>query len=129
MLYWDASFLHHIPFLLLSTIAAKKKRSAGRQAKDTVPESTNKSVFVTFLREAGVTLRQGGTSNEIGKPLALWLDTLVDEIVMMLQNFRIFSSIFSLLSCWSSCFSKKATTEITKESQVPWGEYTLAGHL
>ncbi|XP_056884964.1 Fanconi anemia group D2 protein isoform X2 [Takifugu flavidus] len=44
---------------------AKKKRSAGRQAKESVPESTNKSVFVTFLREAGVTLRQGGTSNEI----------------------------------------------------------------
>lgn len=54
-----------------STIAAKKKRSAGRQVKDAAPESTNKSVFVTFLREAGVTLRQGGTSNEIGKPLAL----------------------------------------------------------
>lgn len=96
LLYWDASFLHHVSFLLLSTIAAKKKRSAGRQGKDTVPESTNKSVFATFLREAGVTLRQGGTSNEIGKPLALGLNTRGDEIVTMLQNFSIFSYIFFL---------------------------------
>uniref|UniRef100_A0A3Q3XSE3 Uncharacterized protein n=1 Tax=Mola mola TaxID=94237 RepID=A0A3Q3XSE3_MOLML len=48
-----------------TTIKAKKSRSTGRPAKEPAPEETNKSVFVAFLREAGVTLRQDGTSNEI----------------------------------------------------------------
>lgn len=60
---------HQLPFLL-STIEAKKRCSAANQRKEPVPEST-KSVFVTFLREAGITLRQDGTPNEIGKTLAL----------------------------------------------------------
>ncbi|XP_034539766.1 Fanconi anemia group D2 protein [Notolabrus celidotus] len=44
---------------------AKKSRSTGRQPKEAAPEETNQSVFGVFLREAGVTLKQGGTSNEI----------------------------------------------------------------
>uniref|UniRef100_A0A4W6F9C3 FA complementation group D2 n=1 Tax=Lates calcarifer TaxID=8187 RepID=A0A4W6F9C3_LATCA len=48
------------------SIEAKKSRSTGRQPKATAPEETNESVFNVFLREAGVTLKQGGTSNEIG---------------------------------------------------------------
>lgn len=59
---------HQLQFLLLSTVEAKKRRTAGHQTKEAVPEST-KSVFVTFLREAGITLRQDGTPNEIGKTL------------------------------------------------------------
>lgn len=51
----------------LLSIEAKKSRSTGRQPKEPAPEETNKSVFVVFLKEAGVTLRRGGTSNEIGK--------------------------------------------------------------
>lgn len=61
---------HQLPFLLLSTVEAKKRRSAGHQPKEPVPEST-RSVFVTFLGEAGITLRQDGTPNEICKTLAL----------------------------------------------------------
>lgn len=61
---------HELLFLLFSTLEAKKKRSTGHQTKELVPEST-KSVFVTFLREAGITLRHDGTPNEIGKTLAL----------------------------------------------------------
>ncbi|GAA6215791.1 Fanconi anemia group D2 protein [Lates japonicus] len=48
-----------------TTSKAKKSRSAGRQPKAAAPEETNESVFNVFLREAGVTLKQGGTSNEI----------------------------------------------------------------
>ncbi|XP_069563483.1 Fanconi anemia group D2 protein [Brachyistius frenatus] len=44
---------------------AKKSRSAGRQPKDAVAEETNESVFGVFLREAGVTLKRGSSSNEI----------------------------------------------------------------
>ncbi|XP_073324559.1 Fanconi anemia group D2 protein [Pagrus major] len=44
---------------------AKKSRSTGRQPKEPAPEETNESVFGVFLREAGVTLKQDGTSNEI----------------------------------------------------------------
>ncbi|XP_022047915.2 Fanconi anemia group D2 protein [Acanthochromis polyacanthus] len=44
---------------------AKKSRSTGRQPKEAVPEETNESVFSVFLREAGVTLKPSGTSNEI----------------------------------------------------------------
>ncbi|KAM3621260.1 uncharacterized protein V6R79_008577 [Siganus canaliculatus] len=44
---------------------AKKSRSTGRQPKETAPEETNGSIFTAFIREAGVTLNQGGTSNEI----------------------------------------------------------------
>ncbi|KAM7402059.1 hypothetical protein PAMP_017329 [Pampus punctatissimus] len=48
-----------------TTTKAKKSRSAGRQQKEAVSEETNESVFCVFLRGAGVTLRQDGTSNEI----------------------------------------------------------------
>uniref|UniRef100_A0A671UQC9 FA complementation group D2 n=1 Tax=Sparus aurata TaxID=8175 RepID=A0A671UQC9_SPAAU len=44
---------------------AKKSRSTGRQPKEPAPEETHESVFGVFLREAGVTLKQDGTSNEI----------------------------------------------------------------
>uniref|UniRef100_A0A7N6BN79 FA complementation group D2 n=1 Tax=Anabas testudineus TaxID=64144 RepID=A0A7N6BN79_ANATE len=44
---------------------AKKSRSTGRQPKGDVVEEANQSVFAVFLRDAGVTLKQGGTSNEI----------------------------------------------------------------
>ncbi|KAM6927239.1 Fanconi anemia group D2 protein [Xenentodon cancila] len=44
---------------------AKKSRSTGRQPKEPVSEETNESVFVVFVREAGVTLKHTGTSNEI----------------------------------------------------------------
>uniref|UniRef100_A0A667XEY6 FA complementation group D2 n=1 Tax=Myripristis murdjan TaxID=586833 RepID=A0A667XEY6_9TELE len=39
--------------------------TTGRQAREVAPDETNESLFVAFLREAGVTLREGGTSNEI----------------------------------------------------------------
>uniref|UniRef100_UPI0037E954F8 Fanconi anemia group D2 protein n=1 Tax=Semicossyphus pulcher TaxID=241346 RepID=UPI0037E954F8 len=48
-----------------TTTKAKKSRSTGRQQREPAPEETNESVFGVFLREAGVTLKQGGTSNEI----------------------------------------------------------------
>ncbi|KAG7219243.1 hypothetical protein INR49_019191 [Caranx melampygus] len=48
-----------------STTKAKKSRSAGRQPREAAPEETNQSVFSVFLRQAGVTLQQGGTSNQI----------------------------------------------------------------
>lgn len=51
----------------LVSIEAKKSRSTGRQPKEPAPEETHESVFGVFLREAGVTLKQDGTSNEIGK--------------------------------------------------------------
>lgn len=60
MLFW-------LMFILFLSIGAKKSRSTGRQPKGPAADETNKSVFVVFLREAGLTLRQGGTSNEIGK--------------------------------------------------------------
>ncbi|KAK5872378.1 hypothetical protein PBY51_013089 [Eleginops maclovinus] len=44
---------------------AKKSRSTGRQSKEPAQEQTNESVFGIFIREAGVTLKQGCTSNEI----------------------------------------------------------------
>ncbi|XP_071351317.1 Fanconi anemia group D2 protein isoform X2 [Trachinotus anak] len=48
-----------------STTKAKKSRSTVRQPKGAAPEETNESVFNVFLREAGVTLKHGGASNEI----------------------------------------------------------------
>uniref|UniRef100_A0A8D2ZEY8 FA complementation group D2 n=1 Tax=Scophthalmus maximus TaxID=52904 RepID=A0A8D2ZEY8_SCOMX len=50
-----------------ATTKAKKSRGSTRQPKEAVREDTNESVFSVFLRQAGVTLRQGCTSNEIGK--------------------------------------------------------------
>uniref|UniRef100_A0A3P8TNF8 FA complementation group D2 n=1 Tax=Amphiprion percula TaxID=161767 RepID=A0A3P8TNF8_AMPPE len=51
---------------------AKKSRSTGRQPKEAVPEETNESVFSVFLREAGVTLKPSGTSNEIAVDLVVF---------------------------------------------------------
>uniref|UniRef100_A0A673AR16 FA complementation group D2 n=1 Tax=Sphaeramia orbicularis TaxID=375764 RepID=A0A673AR16_9TELE len=48
-----------------TTLLSKKSRSSSRQSKEAVPEETNESVFGIFLREAGVTLKHGGTPNEI----------------------------------------------------------------
>uniref|UniRef100_A0AAQ5YSM8 FA complementation group D2 n=1 Tax=Amphiprion ocellaris TaxID=80972 RepID=A0AAQ5YSM8_AMPOC len=44
----------------------------GRQPKEAVPEETNESVFSVFLREAGVTLKPSGTSNEIAVDLVVF---------------------------------------------------------
>ncbi|XP_042263150.1 Fanconi anemia group D2 protein isoform X2 [Thunnus maccoyii] len=48
-----------------TTTKVKKSRSAGGKQKEAVAEETNESVFGVFLRGAGVTLKQGATSNEI----------------------------------------------------------------
>ncbi|XP_056293629.1 Fanconi anemia group D2 protein isoform X2 [Pseudoliparis swirei] len=48
-----------------TTTKAKKSRNTGRKLKEPAPEETNESVFGVFLREAGVTLKHAGTSNEI----------------------------------------------------------------
>uniref|UniRef100_A0AAQ5XN72 FA complementation group D2 n=1 Tax=Amphiprion ocellaris TaxID=80972 RepID=A0AAQ5XN72_AMPOC len=59
--------------LLHSAVSkAKKSRSTGRQPKEAVPEETNESVFSVFLREAGVTLKPSGTSNEIAVDLVVF---------------------------------------------------------
>nr|XP_057911757.1 Fanconi anemia group D2 protein [Doryrhamphus excisus] len=44
---------------------AKKSRTGGRQTKAPAPDESMESVFGVFLREAGVTLKRGGTANEI----------------------------------------------------------------
>ena len=59
---WNGVFLNSLLYT-----EVKKSRSTGRQQKEAVPEEVNQSVFATFLRGAGVTLKQSGTSNEIGK--------------------------------------------------------------
>uniref|UniRef100_A0A7N8WRB3 FA complementation group D2 n=1 Tax=Mastacembelus armatus TaxID=205130 RepID=A0A7N8WRB3_9TELE len=47
------------------TAKAKRSRSTVRHPKEAAAEETSQSVFAVFLREAGVTLKQGGASNEI----------------------------------------------------------------
>ncbi|XP_024915816.1 Fanconi anemia group D2 protein [Cynoglossus semilaevis] len=49
----------------VTSTKAKKSRSTGRPPKEAVPEEINENVFTKFLREAGVTLRNNGTGNEI----------------------------------------------------------------
>nr|XP_054605115.1 Fanconi anemia group D2 protein isoform X1 [Nothobranchius furzeri] len=44
---------------------AKKSRSSARLPKEAVSEETNQSVFVAFVREAGVTLKTDDSSNGI----------------------------------------------------------------
>lgn len=58
-------FTYKVYFAL--SIEAKKSRTTAPKPKEPAPEETNESVFGVFLREAGVTLKQAGTSNEIGK--------------------------------------------------------------
>ncbi|XP_029357845.1 Fanconi anemia group D2 protein [Echeneis naucrates] len=48
-----------------STNQAKKSRRTGGQPKKAAPVETNQSIYIVLLREAGVTLKQGGASNEI----------------------------------------------------------------
>ncbi|XP_019942151.2 Fanconi anemia group D2 protein [Paralichthys olivaceus] len=48
-----------------STTKAKKSRTTGRPPKESVSDDANQSVFTKFLREAGVTVKRGATSNEI----------------------------------------------------------------
>ncbi|KAM6980739.1 Fanconi anemia group D2 protein [Aplochiton taeniatus] len=47
------------------TTKGKKSRPNSRQPKAVVQENSDESIFGVFLREAGVLLRQDGTSNEI----------------------------------------------------------------
>lgn len=109
----------------LLSIEAKKSRGSARQPKEPAPEETNKSVFVVFLKEAGVTLRQGGTSNEIGKHKHF--PKHIRPKVWMGFNywslFILFPYLFPFSSCRPSCFSKKDKAATTEESQVPWGKY------
>ncbi len=109
----------------LLSIEAKKSRSAGRQPKEPAPEETNESVFAVFLREAGVTLKQGGTSNEIGKHTQC---NFQKKHTRPVNGISFSTSDFSDLylfpsSCWPSSFPKTVTATTTEESQVPWGKY------
>lgn len=61
------NFLHWILLGYSSFLEAKRSRHTAHQSMEPASEDTNQSIFVVFLREAGVTLRPGGTSNEIGK--------------------------------------------------------------
>lgn len=102
----------------LLSIEAKKSRSTGRQPKQPAPEDTNKSVFVVFLKEAGVTLRQGGTSNEIGKHKHFPKRIRTKDYIACnhWSLFIFFPYLFPFSSCWSSCFSKKDKAATTEES-------------
>uniref|UniRef100_A0A8B9RFZ4 FA complementation group D2 n=1 Tax=Astyanax mexicanus TaxID=7994 RepID=A0A8B9RFZ4_ASTMX len=46
-------------------LESKKSKSTGRPSKSAAPEQVPDSVFVSMLRESGVTLRLGNVSNEI----------------------------------------------------------------
>ncbi|XP_015243810.1 PREDICTED: Fanconi anemia group D2 protein isoform X3 [Cyprinodon variegatus] len=48
-----------------STSKAKKSRRTGHQPKEVSSEETNETVFVTFVKEAGVNLKLDGTAHEI----------------------------------------------------------------
>lgn len=111
-------------FYSLLSIEAKKSRSTGRQPKEPAPEETNKSVFVVFLKEAGVTLRQGGTSNEIGKHTQFQNipGQKIKSVFPLIFLYLLFLYFFPS-SCRPSSFSKKDTATTTEESQVPRGKY------
>lgn len=49
-----------------SNFTETKKGRTGGRSKSVVQVAPDESVFVQFLREAGVTLKQDTTSNEIG---------------------------------------------------------------
>ncbi|KAM4740758.1 Fanconi anemia group D2 protein [Anableps anableps] len=44
---------------------AKKSRSNGQQPKEAASEARNETIFVAFVKEAGVNLKNNGTSHEI----------------------------------------------------------------
>ncbi|XP_077948200.1 Fanconi anemia group D2 protein isoform X2 [Gasterosteus aculeatus] len=63
-----------------STSKAKKSRTTAPKPKEPAPEETNESVFGVFLREAGVTLKQAGTSNEIAVDQIVFQKRLLKQL-------------------------------------------------
>uniref|UniRef100_A0A3P9NXE1 FA complementation group D2 n=1 Tax=Poecilia reticulata TaxID=8081 RepID=A0A3P9NXE1_POERE len=48
-----------------SKFHAKKSRNSGRQPKEAASEETSETVFVTFVKKAGVSLKHNGASHQI----------------------------------------------------------------
>lgn len=69
---------------------AKKSRSSGRKPKDDAVDQAKQGVFAVFLRDAGVTLQQGGTSNEIGKGPQFKSPTLPDSYMQLVSQLWLF---------------------------------------
>ncbi|XP_024125895.2 Fanconi anemia group D2 protein [Oryzias melastigma] len=64
-----------------STAAKPKKgRSAGRSAKEAVAVETNESVFVAFVRKAGVTLKHDAQSNETTADLVVFQKRIQQQL-------------------------------------------------
>uniref|UniRef100_A0A3B3BX30 FA complementation group D2 n=1 Tax=Oryzias melastigma TaxID=30732 RepID=A0A3B3BX30_ORYME len=58
----------------------KKGRSAGRSAKEAVAVETNESVFVAFVRKAGVTLKHDAQSNETTADLVVFQKRIQQQL-------------------------------------------------
>ncbi|RVE73388.1 hypothetical protein OJAV_G00049030 [Oryzias javanicus] len=58
----------------------KKGRSAARAAKEAVAVETNESVFVAFVRKAGVTLKHDAQSNEIAVDLVVFQKRIQQQL-------------------------------------------------
>uniref|UniRef100_A0A3B3DFM1 FA complementation group D2 n=1 Tax=Oryzias melastigma TaxID=30732 RepID=A0A3B3DFM1_ORYME len=64
----------------LSSPEPKKGRSAGRSAKEAVAVETNESVFVAFVRKAGVTLKHDAQSNETTADLVVFQKRIQQQL-------------------------------------------------
>lgn len=122
LLLFSCSYILNCSFLslcyFLFPLEAKKSCSTGRQLKEAVPEETNQSVFGEFVREAGVTLKNDGTSNEIGKP------TFQQHIY--LENKVRFSLILSLQAVDQVVFQKRIQQQLQKSPRYPGVSISLS---
>lgn len=85
------SYLNHLLWLALNVVELKtlklmlyhdtfleaKKGRTGGHSKSVMRMPPDESVFVQFLREAGITLKQDKASNEIGKTHICYMNTCV----------------------------------------------------
>uniref|UniRef100_A0A3B3BZ99 FA complementation group D2 n=1 Tax=Oryzias melastigma TaxID=30732 RepID=A0A3B3BZ99_ORYME len=62
------------------TFSTAKGRSAGRSAKEAVAVETNESVFVAFVRKAGVTLKHDAQSNETTADLVVFQKRIQQQL-------------------------------------------------
>lgn len=110
------NYLHLMLLGYSSFLEAKRSRRTGHQFMEPASEDTNQSIFVVFLREAGVTLRPGGTSNEIGKHTLLH-NTQANKFIPFSNCFTF--NVFPPPAVDQAVFQKRIQQQLLKSPRYP----------
>lgn len=103
-------------YYFFSPTETKKIRTTGQQPKEAASEETNETVFIGFVKEAGVNLKHDGSSHEIGKRTP----SVIKKNPHELTEWRLMlTSIFCVLAVDQVVFQKRIQQQLQKSPRYP----------